>query len=169
MMWKLILMVGILGQYDDVLDKEAKIERWEPSPKVSVRILEAAIQADQWSSMKAAEIYPDGLRSSFQYNWQRKKINKEFEDAKRLIREAAYKQVMDAYGIDKKTFVKIRYDRAFHKSIRALPFTQEHLQNGPPRGTVRMATYPWWMRPTRFDPESVVLPDKIRRLLKLTH
>lgn len=161
-MWKLILIVGVLGQYDDVLDKSYKVKRFPPSPPMQARILEASIQAQFWAAGEAEHLYPGQLlynpRLSANYH---NTLKSRKQEVRYLLKMAAYKQIAEAYDIDLETLGKIMRDPL----VKLIPFTKEILPNDPPPGTIRMATSPFWRRPTRFDPSKV----RLSRAMAIKH
>lgn len=153
MLGTLIAMV-ILGQESP----GPRIERWPLSPPMQARVLEAVTQAQFWAGGEAEHLYPIKLRYNIRLSTSyRTRLNSMHAEARQVLKWAAYKQIADAYDIDLKTMDKIVRD----PKVRLTPFTKEPLPNDPPPGTIRMATSPFWRRPTRFDPAKVRLSPKM--------
>ncbi len=152
-----LLALMVVGQFEDSIDKNVKIEPFPPTPQMQRRILEAVIQARQWATIKADESYPSSYRLSFRPRQQQIRVNQSYEKLKDGLREAAYRQILEAYSIDAAMLAKIMAN----KDLRNVRFTREYVPHGPPKGKIGMATYPWAFRMTRFNPDAVKIPEQL--------
>lgn len=146
-----MLVVAMLGQIrpDTVLDArlhDAQFYR---------RVQEAKVQGDMWAfhetrHLSIASQSRGGVRSGGMSMRSR-------EITLDLLRKAAYKQICEAYDLSEKEFADIMRN----ESVRRLRIQPERIAgNGP-----KMGTNPWDLRPTRFDPSKVTLPEKQAKLI----
>jgi hypothetical protein len=156
MLFQLLLLTALVGQHRH----HAKpIEL--PDPAVQERIMTAKHQADQWafSIMKRhmplrTLNLPGGMKNPYAI------LREQFRHDMRI---AGYKQICEAYDISEDQFMAI-----VRRPPIGVQFTRDpsYLPHGPKPGEIRMVgpnqPQDWW-NPTRFDPGSVRLPEKLAK------
>lgn len=120
------------------------------------RVQEAKVQADRWAFEEMKRLFPPSRLAEFHRHTGRS-AGRLREQSIDILKQAAYKQVRDAYDIDGDEFRKIMADN----SVRRLHVLPERIAgNGP-----KMGVNPWDLRPTRFDPSKVVMPEKQAKMI----
>lgn len=147
-----ILAIAAIGQLrpDTMLDAkhDAKFYRW---------VQEARVQANQWAFVEAADLFPAqemaiaGIRNPP----LSRKLYERKEYAEVVLKQAAYRQICEAYDISPKEFRMMTY----HAGVASLPLSPDPDARIP--GGIRMRRGMMGLEQTRFDPEKVVLPGKV--------
>lgn len=147
-----LVFLAMLGQIrpDTVMDDRLRTADFYR------RVQMARVQGDQWALQEMGHLYyssrktPNGGRSGGMSTRSR-------EITLDILRRGAYKQICDAYDITEKEFREILR----HQELRVLrPRPERVAGNGP-----KMGVNPWDLKPTRFDPGKVVIPEKQAKLI----
>jgi len=152
-----VIAIAFLGQLrpDTMLDSkhDATFARW---------VQEAFSQANQWSFVKASELFPSqemaivGIRNPP----LSQKLRQRKEYARLVLKEAAYKQIREAYDISEKEFRSmIRHPGV--ASIRLAPDSDARITE-----RIKMRRGIWSLDQTRFDPDKVVIPERIAKAIR---
>ena len=152
-----IVAIAMLGQLrpDTMLDSkhDATFYKW---------VQEAKSQADHWAFVESARMYPNSVigRVGQSDPWKARQMYEARRKAPQALKEAAYKQIREAYRISELEFQRImRMD-----DIRRMHHNPERISHRPNLGAGIASRNPLDLKPTRFDPSKVRLPDLDRKL-----
>ncbi len=155
-----IIALVTLGQLspDTILDKrmhDARLYR---------RVQIAKSQADQWASLKAYQLFPatEIARYGITNPQMSVRLRQMQKYSKQVLKHYAYKQICDAYDISEKEFVTM----INNPRVSSLPHDSEGSVLPGDDQQVRMARGQFDLDPTRFNPDWVILPDKLARQIR---
>lgn len=132
--------------------RDAKFFRW---------VIEAKKQADHWAFEEPHRMFPQKTlrRLSLVDQQQFRRMLAMREHAASVLKEAAYRQICEAYDISMKEFRAIIANR----DVARLRHDHEKFRNTNGQ-RVGMATTFGGLEPTRFDPSKVKLPKPYGRI-----
>lgn len=128
------------------------------------RVLEAKMQADQWASKKAEELFPqfEITATAYRNPYLSRELWNRRQSAKPVLKSYAYRQVMQAYDLSEKEFRRATSD----PRIAALPHVPEPNVWSKDKRPIRMVQDQWAFVYTRFDPSKVKIPPKVARKIR---
>lgn len=147
-----ILAIAMMGQmrpdFKKDFNQETNFYKW---------VQEAKSQADQWAFTQSARLYPNSVigRVGVSDPWKARQMYEARKRAPQALKEAAYKQIREAYGISEMEFQRILR----MQDIRRLHHNPERLPSRSNAGAGIASRNPLDLKPTRFDPSKVRMPD----------
>lgn len=128
------------------------------------RVQEAKAQADQWAFKKSLELFPNSEIAAVARRdpAASRRLMMSRTAAKPALKSQAYRQIMQAYDISEKEFVRMVSD---HR-VRSLPHIPEGDVWSKDRSPIKMAVDHWGLVYTRFDPSQVKIPPKLARRIR---
>jgi len=124
------------------------------------RICEAMSQATLWADQTARADFPFAVLADMNPR-QRARAFAAMKAGKKALLDAAGDQIVEAYGINRATVIKVLTD----PRVQAYRFVPEPSGRGNGDGGLRMAAGPWDWGGTRFDPGKVVIDEKIAKAI----
>lgn len=131
------------------------------------RVQEAKVQACKWAFGKCMDLFPGSemARVSLMNPRESQKLRRLQAYAEKVLRDAAYKQIEEAYEITEREFVNIVMDprtQGLRHEPERLQVPGDH-QEGQP---IRMVLHSWEFERTRFNPDLVFVKPEIAKLIR---
>lgn len=128
------------------------------------RVQIAKSQADQWAAMKAYQLFPatEIARVGLVNPPRSQRLRQMQKYSERVLKHYSYKQICDAYDISEKEFVTV----INNPRVSSLPHDSEGSVLPGDDRQVRMARGQFDLNPTRFNPDWVILPDKLANQIR---